>query len=330
MTQSIIRNSLYSHLWSVINGALPLEYAIRNTKLLNQDTLQSWGLLDREIREYWLRIGATNEEIDREELMDFAWDTIQFGFPLSRAHGRFYPNQEFLDIINRGLADVRSCFVEKLDPLRIPVTRKFRICDLLHGNDIPNLLNATAECLNKASELDSSPEISLADVVKGIREPIILHEGFRFVSQEKECERGGVESFGFTLDTDADISINELKQLVREYLYQYAIRRMTFNPTPEMQPLSRALIDDFLRENLFRKEQDNVAPRYDSFVTRLSGIYCWDRHQYRKLHGTRSPLDSAIEDTIAIYPKQRSQVGEEAIRKNYNDARRRIAALDFR
>lgn len=330
LTRPKLQNSVYLHLKSAINGALPLEYAIRFVRLSNAGIEEKWSGLAQEIRAYWLGFGITEAEIDGEDLMDFAWDTIQVGYPLSRIHGRFYPNQEFLNSVNEGLAGVRSLFEEKLDPLRIPITRYFRICDLLRGNDIPRLLNASAENIQRAQKYTAKESILLSEFIKKVREPIALHAGFQFVSQYVERSGRVTENFGFTLDTEIDISIPELKRLVREFLYQYAVRRMNFNPTPELLQLSQDLINDFLLEDLHGKEMDHNAPRLNSFVTKLSGIHCWDRFHFHKTQGTRSALDLAIADTLAIYPKQAIAVGEDAIRKNYNEARKKIQGLNFK
>jgi len=328
MTERKIDNSLYTHLRSVISRAMPLEYGIRAVRLSNPLVLQKLRAVNGRIRQYWIGLGASDDEIDKEDLMDFAWDTLQVGFPLTRRHGRMYGNREFLDLIHEGLAGVRNEFAADVAELAIAATRYFRICDLLSENDILQMLSSVARCLQDAQAYEVHDEIELAKFVRKVREPIHLHPALRYAADGHEENGRTVESFGFLLDTEMEFSIVELKRQIGEFLYQYAVRRQSLRPAFSPDPTADALIGEFLREDMRVPDGEKPVTRLDGFISILSGLYCWDRYHWYRQH-EKSAMERAIADTQAIYPKQVRSVGYDTIRKNYNTARVAINSVDF-
>jgi len=329
MTEPKLDNTLYIHLRSVINQALPLEYAIRAARQANPRELAQLSEIDHRIRKYWITLGASEAEVDAESLMDFAWDVIQVGFPLTRRHGRRYSDHEFLDLINRGLANVRETFGAEVRQLSIPATRYFRICDLLNGNDVLGLLDATARCLGDSKDYEAADDIELKKFVLGIREPIHLHPGLQYVVTDRRDGERAIESFGIVLDTEMEFSMPELKRQIREFLYQFAVRRESLRPVHTVDRISHELIDEFLRDELLGRIDNHKVKRLDGFISPLTGLYCWDLVQRYRHEEKKSPVDAAIVDTQAIYPKNVREVSEDAIRKNYNTARLAINKVSF-
>jgi len=321
MTKRTLENTLYIHFQSVINSALPLEYAIRAARQTNLRELKQLSEIEQGIRQYWIELGASNDEIEAEFLVDFAWDVIQVGFPLTRRHGRRYLDQEFLDLINCGLARVREVFGDKVNRLSIPATKYFRICDLLHGNDVLKLLNGVARCLIDARDYDVADDVELKKFMLGIREPIHLHPGLDYVVSERREGERTVERFGIVLDTELEFSMADLIRQVREFLYQFAIRRKSLRPSHLGDRISEELIGEFLRDAMLGQIDKHKVTRLDGFISPLSGLYCWDLVQQNRQGGIKSAVDDAIDETQAIYPKNIRQVGNDTIRKNYNTAR---------
>lgn len=329
MTERKLDNGLYIHLIYVINCALPLEYAIRATKKANPNEFQRLLEINKEVRQYWIDLGATGTEIDTESLVDFAWDTIQVGFPLTRRHGRVYDNCEFLDMIHRGLSNIRNAFVADFGLLNIPATRYFRVCDLLSGNDVLNVFGLVAQCLHDAKSYNASDEIELQKFVRGIREPIHLHPGMQYVTGEYRVGERSVEGFGLLLNTESAFSMADIKRQIREFLYQYAVRRQSLRSAQVCDQTSEALINEFLKDELHLRDHERKVTRMDGFMSVLSGLYCWDLvHQFVG-NETTSGVDTAIKRTLSIYPKSIRAVGHDAIKKNYYEAKRMIDELDF-
>lgn len=329
MTERKLDNTLYVQLMGVVNQALPLEYAIRAARQANPREISQLSGINQRIKQYWIALGASDEEIESESLVDFSWDVMQVGFPLARRHGRHYPDREFLDLIHRGLAGVRDMFGGEVARLTIPATGYFRICDLLHGNDVLGLLNVVARCLRDAKDYETADEIELKKFVLGVREPIHLHPGRDYVvSQRREGGRT-VERFGIVLDTEMEFSMLDLKRQVWEFLYQFAVRRESLRRSHLVDCTSSELIDEFLRDELFGRIDKYKVKRLDGFISPLSGLYCWDLVQRYRKEGIKSAVDEAVCDTQAIYPKSVRKVGEDAIRKNYNTVRAAINKISF-
>lgn len=329
MTKRTKDNTLFTYLKSVVNEALPLEYAIRAAHLAYPNELAELAKIHQRIRQFWIELGASEAEIDAESLMDFAWDTIQVGFPLSRRHGRAYPDREFLDLIHRGLASVREKFGADVDDLDIPPTQYFRICDLLNGNDIKPLLHAVAQGLEDADDYEATDEIALKKFVLGIRQPVHLHPGLQYVVTNRGEGENAVERFGIVLDTQMEFSMPELERQIREFLYQFALRRQSLRPVFTIDPISDSLINEFLNDEMLGRINKHTLQRHDGFASVLSGLYCWDLAQLYRNEGRKAALENAIVDTLDAYPRSARQVGEDAIKKNYNTARLAIDKVTF-
>lgn len=327
MTERKLNNSLFVHLKSVINAALPLEYAIRAAQVTNPTELEQLSEIDKQIQQYWLGLGASETEIVSEQLMESAWDMIQVGLPLTRTHGRVYFDQQFSEILHLGFAGVRDQFGPKVAPLQFPITQYFRICDLLNGNDISKLLNASSRCLKDAQGHGLKDDIELKKFVRGVREPIHIHPGMQFVAKEEVREGRHVEHFGIVLDPEIEFSMVDLRRQIGEFLYQYAIRREVCHGPITQDRLSRDLIDDFLKDDLFGYTEKHSITRLDGIISVLSGLYCWDLTQQYRREGEKAALEQAIEATLQVYPKSLREVGEDAIKKNYNNARLKIKKL---
>lgn len=321
MTERKLDNTLFVHLRSVINQALPLEYALRAARQANPIELEQLSAIGSKIRQYWTDLGASAAEIDAEDLMAFAWDTVQVGFPLTHRHGRRYPDRTFLGIIDRGLAGVREKFGSEVDALRIPATGYFRIVDLLNGNDILKLLNAVVRCLRDAKAYEAEDAIELKKFVLGIREPVHLHPGMEYVAKTRPDGEREVEQFGVVLDTKMELALPDLMRQMREFLYQFAVRRESMRPAFVEDRTSHDLIGAFLRDEMFGHIDKHTVTRLDGFVGPLTGLYCWDLVQRYRQEKRKSAVDEAIAGTLAIYPKGVREVGEDVIRKNYNTAR---------
>jgi hypothetical protein len=329
MTKRKRDNSLFLHLKSVFNKMLPLEYAIRASTEINPTIFNPLLEIDRKIRQYWIALGFNEKEIDIECLMDFAWDTIQIGFPLSRRHGRIYQDRKFISLINQGLANIHENFGIQISELGIPAARYFRACDLINGNDLLPMLNTVIECLNETRAYEATDDIEFTKFVRSIREPIHIHPGIQFVAGEFPNSREPISGFGLLIDTESDLSTKEIKQQIREFLYQFALRKRSSFPSGAPDDTSESLINEFLNEEIFGLTDTQQVVRLDAFISILTGLYCWDLVQMYKLEKRKSAINDAITEVLKIYPNGNGvhRVSFDTIRKNYYSIKKEIKKM---
>ena len=84
----------------------------------------------------------------------------------------------------------------------------------------------------------------------GIREPIRLRPGLQFVTNHRLDGPREVKRFGIVMDTEVDFDTADLRQLVREFLYQFAQRGLTLRAQTAEDPVSNELIQAFLTADL--------------------------------------------------------------------------------
>ena len=70
MSKPKIDNTLYYHTKSLLNGILPLEYAIRAFRENDHSSYQYLSEKNEIIKKIWLDAGFTEEEIKWEKLLD--------------------------------------------------------------------------------------------------------------------------------------------------------------------------------------------------------------------------------------------------------------------
>lgn len=315
MTQRKVSNSLYEFVKGSVSNALPLEYAIRASEALSPEITRQLRHIDDQIRQTWKALGASEQEIDSEQLMDFAWDVLQLGFPLVRRHAKLY-DAGLLRIIRHGVNEIRTSFHDSFTSLELPASRFFRICDLLNGNDIGKLMIEVSRTLVHAKQFVDGDEIDLIyfDGLRA-REPIYLCPAMTYVQNNFDP---GKENFGLLIDLNETISVEEFQRQIHEFTYQYALLRASTHA--EHDKLSRSLIQSFLERDVQGKHSEYRIERLDGFASLLSGLYCWDK---AKRQGMK--LDDAIEETAKVYPRE-----DDAIRKNYRVAKTAIDKAKLR
>lgn len=326
MSKRKIDNALYAHLASAINQALPLEYAIRAARKANSHEMAALAGIDEQIRQHWLSLRVSDDEIRADRLVDMVWDALQVGFPMARRHGRVFADPAYVRLLNRGLATARETFAERVQAVHFPATAYFRICDLLNGNDIPKMLRRVARCLGDAKHFAAEDDVPLDKFVQGIREPIRLHPGLEYVSSVRTVDGRRVERFGIVLDTEMGFSPGDMQVLVREFLYQFAQRRQALRPPTVDDPTSSQLIQAFLGDELLGRITPHAQDRVNGLLGPLAGLCCWDLMVQFQREKRKAPLTSAVSAVLGLYP---GDVGEPGIRRNYFKARSAIDSLPF-
>jgi hypothetical protein len=313
MANPKLENVLYSLIQSRVRNALDLEYAIRASELISHDQMRNLKQLEGEIVDFWTKLGASEEEVRQENLLDFAWDTLQVGFTLTRRHGRIF-HPDLLQVLNVGLPLIREEFSSKLHLLDIPAARFYRVCDLLSCSDIPQVISAVRDGLKASNKYTKKDEVPLSEFGVKMREPIHLHPSFRYGIREE----GGKTVFGFEVDLAGKFDIFEWRQQLNEFQYQYSLYRGTI--AGRHDPITLSLIREMLRGEIDGSQSSADVPGLDSFMPALTGLYCWDRY---KRDGRT--LVSAFDEAIDFYA-----VSTDAMRRNYRIAANRIKSLAAR
>lgn len=343
MSEKRVDNTLYRHVVSTINRTLFLEYAIRAAKERFPEQMQRLSEMDLEIRKTWIKLGLSEEEIDAEDFMEFAWDFVQVGTTLTHAHGRIL-HPALKEIFDRGLPEIFEKFRPTVEELLIAPAKHYRICDLLKGNNILSLLKDVSQALRDANSYEMGDDIFVSKFIKNVREPIFLHPAFHHEPIKYDSEDGAGRIGGLALIVDFNIPFSELdlKRQFREFQYQYAAQRAIYGNGGMHDLVSRNLINGALYEDFYGFDGEDPIIRHDGFINVLSGLYCYDRFhdiqstrqnaKSRRDDATDSPLEEAIKETLSLYPERgvdKSNVNLRGIRKNYETARKRIKEYSF-
>lgn len=327
MTVPKHNNTLYRYVKSVINQAIPLEYAIRSARLHSGIDFKVLFDINSSIQKKWRLLGAKKSEIDDFRLLETSWDFIQAGISLRRSDGRHFLKWERRLELLKNLPTFQTEFKPQTEALDIPAIRFFRIFDLLNGNNIRYLIDVVARSLNYSKEYEITDDIEIDEFPGKIREPIHIHPAVQYGPARVRRGQSGLNKFCLNIDLRAEISAPDLNRQIREFLYRYAVFREYIHG---YEPLSRDLISEFKQSEMKGEADKHGIVRIDGYLSVLSGLYCWDLHEKFKENGEKSPLDKAIDDTLSIYPKTSRQVTADTIRRNYNLVRKEIRSTSFR
>ncbi|MGJ7522731.1 hypothetical protein ACSFA0_19760 [Variovorax sp. LT1P1] len=311
MTKKKIDNSLYYFLVGRLSNALPLEFAIRASQSSYPMALERLQVVDKEIRACLREWGAREEEIDAEELIDYAWDLLQIGFPRVRLHGRIL-TPEISQILTRCRREIHSKINLRENDLAIPAAKYFRVCGLLNGNDIREMLLTSIKCLGVAGGYQSTDDIELREFspVWRIREPIRLHRG---IDISIDCTESGRHRHCLCVEVDSVFDVLDIERQMDEFLYQLALMR-ELRTSPQGDVVSSKLFNRVLARNVSGESSEELVTRIDGIAAVLAGLYCWDLHKKNHLR-----LEDAKQEALKIYER-----GEDAMKKNYDSVRAKI------
>lgn len=304
MTKPKTTTPFYAFVRGAVSNALALEYVIRATESCYPDVMNSLREIDKQIRSAWIKVGATEHEIAHEQLMDYAWDTVQIGFPLVKRHNQLI-GRKLRDLIETGCNQILHCEEIRLDNIKCPAILFYRVADLLNGNDIVQFIDHARSSVKHVDQ-----ETSLKDLLHyRIREPIPLHPGISYVQSQSN---GPDSDFGILINLKTAFETNSFMRQIQEFLYQYALYRGSL--VSNTDKLSHDLINAYLHKDLHASYSEHSINRQDGLASALSGLYCWD-----KVHREGGTLTSAIESTQIISPRS-----PESVKKNYKETKQEI------
>jgi len=311
MAERKIDNSLYSFLLGAVSNLLPLEFAIRASESHYPEALVKLKDADQRIRNCLLSWGAKEEEIDAEELVDYAWDLLQIGDPRVRRHGRLF-RPEIAEIFNRCTKEINLQGILKEGDVDFPPAKHFRICDLLRGNDIKELLVTSDAYLRVARNYKKKDDVEFSKFapIRAVREPIYLHPSVEIVGDGSEI---GERRLWLSVKIDSAFSLLDIERQMDEFLYQLALVR-EHHAHPRTDFFSSSFINKSLKKIVAGEMSEDGVKRIDGVAAALAGLYCWDLH---KRNGFK--LDDAKVVTCEIYA-----ASEDAVERNYKKVNAKI------
>lgn len=304
---------LYLLIKRSVRNALDLEYAIRASELVSGDQMTQLRQLEGKLTQHLINLGASREEVEKECLLDFAWDALQVGYFMTRRHTRVF-RHDIVQVLNKSASLVREEFSGDLFLLDIPAASYYRICDLLAGNNIPRLIERVKEGMKASSRLSKEDNVPLSEFVTNVREPIHLHPSFRYGMRQGDS----FVAFAFEVDLCGEFDMPAWRRQLNEFQYQYALYRALSTESHDAN--TRALIQDFLEREQAGEQSQFDVPGLDSLMPLLTGLYCWDRY---KRDGCT--LTSTFDQAIGLYP-----VGVANMKLNYRKAAKRIEEMAAR
>ncbi len=299
MARPKYNNNLFFYIKSTINQILNLEYGIRAAILTSPTELQALAEINEKIRVMWIKLGMKQRYIDREHLIEKAWDSIQIGFPMRHRMGVFYENIEEASDIQTGLNLIRHEYIKAVQDIDLPAANYYRIFDLLNGADIKKLLEYTGQTVKEMKQYDNKDEIGLQSFLHSFTLPVPLHPAVRFVSHEPSDERT-TPSFGIFIDTKAQLSFPDLDIQLREFMYQYAIFRSKELKGRSGDKCCSDIVANFYQDALSGAETDFVS-RYDAIIGTVAGLLCWDTQNTYTRENRKSPLIDASVYVSSLY-----------------------------
>jgi hypothetical protein len=311
MTEKTIDNALYDFLIGAISNALPLEFAIRASESLDLEAMMRLKEIDEEIRDCLRSWGARKEEIDADNFIDYAWDLLQIGIPRVRLHGRLM-RTDARRILVQCEKEINSKINLKKSDLALPVLRYFRVCDLLKGNNIEELLSAAKGVLSTAREYEKSSDIDLKEFAPllRVRQPVHLHPDVGIGADYTETKE--IRLWLFAKAT-GDFSELDIERQLSEFLYQLALIREQ-QAYPREDAISGALFGKFVKKDVAGDLSENKIVRLNGIAAALAGLYCRDLHKRRGFS-----LDDAKEEAQKLF-----DYSEDALAKNYKKTNAQI------
>lgn len=317
MSKPKVDNTLYYHTKSLLNGILPLEYAIRAFKENDPINYQYLCQKNQIIKNIWTNAGFNDDAIKWERLLDLSWDLIQVGVPLYRMHGRVHSDSSYLKLIEKTSHEVYEECKDFLKDRSIPLIKRYRVVDLLHGNDIEKLISKIKEKKPYFKEYEKEDEIPLENFVLGkFREAIILYPGSKFM-QLDPYEEIGVKVPGYALFLDINMDYDDIENAINEFKYQYAKYR---EANKFHDKVATKMLSNFLHSELIDNNLSQEVTRIDGLLSGPLGLCCYDISMKNKEIVKSGYLKNAIEKTRNLYP----EASEESIQKYYKNVKNKI------
>jgi len=286
---------VYTHLQSVLNRALPLEYAIRAMKTHEPQVFKKLLQIDSEIRSFWSGQGWSIAEISQTQVVDMSWDGLQSAYIMVRSHGKIYPCAKKM---REGIEEICRLYIDQFNAVQSVFLDHFRVCDLVSGNDIPTLLRKVAQAMGEAFRLANNPEIPGSSFLLGVREGLRLQPRVAIAADEIVTKPDGKQDALF-LALPYCLTLDELKEAVNEFLYRYAIDREI--RSTQGDGVSRTVIGSLLNADLHALPADAAVATYQMAIGPIRGLLCWDlRQQYVEQKGA-APRKHATEEAHRLH-----------------------------
>ena len=233
-----------------------------------------------------------------------------------RSHGRVFLSSEVSKKIKVSLMEIEEKFSHKVINGNYPFVDRFRIVDLMNGNDIGYLLKKIISIRSAMVSYAKKDDIPMREFAFKIRYPILFYPNSFYIAGKSN--KG--DFVGICLDMR--MSYDDVKGSINEFIYQYAKMRDQYNNNDTS---ASKLINDFLSDNMFNApKEDAEVVRIDSLLTGVSGLLCFDESEKKKIAGSRRYRKDAFNVVVNYYPQAEREQKIALIEKNYKDIQKKI------
>lgn len=313
-TKPTAQNAAYADLVDRLATAIPMEIAIRVAKMVDLEEFQRLHALNDEIKALWVSRGFSEEAIKSEGYVDACWDIFQLGYDANLRVNNVYAKST-IEEFRRACIETQKQFQEKIGSIRLVFSDRYRVCDLLNGNNIGAVIKEVDSKIQEIRSMESGVSIPLGTFVHSLRRPVQIRRG---AIQQVRFPKDSVHNSHLGLLLESNMTLEDIEGALHDFLYHYAMFRLEGQPIEHCDRVHLELIDKWAKP--IANKPSSRSLQYNALFTQLNGLYCWDK---RREFGVdrRGSKKYAIEETQKLYT---SPPDAKAIANHYEKIDRRI------
>lgn len=291
-----------------------MEIAIRVAKTVDLEEFQRLHALNEEIKALWVSRGFSEESIKSEGYVDACWDIFQLGYDANLRVNNVYAKSTIKEF-KRTSIETRKQFQGKIESIRLVFADRYRVCDLLNGNNIGTVIKEVDSKIKEIRNIENGKSIPFGAFVHSLRRPVKIRRG---AIQQVRFPKDSVTNSHLGLLLESNMTQEDIEGALHDFLYHYAMFRIEGKPIEHRDRVHLELINKWA-EPIANKPRSRSL-QYNALFTQLNGLYCWDR---RREFGAerRGSMKYAIEETQKLYS---SPPDAKAIANHYEKIDRKI------
>ncbi|MCP2075478.1 UNVERIFIED_ORG: hypothetical protein J2Y77_004914 [Pseudomonas lini] len=316
-TKPTAKNAAYADLVDRLATAIPMEIAIRAAKMVDLEEFQRLHALNEEMKALWVSRGFSEEAIKSEGYVDACWDIFQLGYDANLRLNNVYAKST-IEEFRRASIETQKQFQKKIGSIRLVFSDRYRLCDLLNGNDIGAVIKEVDSKITEIRSMESGVSIPLETFVHSLRRPVKIRRG---AIQQVRFPKDSVHNSHLGLLLKSNMTLEDVEGALHDFLYHYAMFRLEGKPIEHSDRVHLELINKWAKP--ISNKPSSRSLQYNALFTQLNGLYCWDR---RREFGAdrRGSKNYAIAETQTLYS---SPPDAKAIANHYEKIDHRISEL---
>ncbi|MCU7648587.1 hypothetical protein [Pseudomonas piscis] len=316
-TKPTASNAAYADLVDRLATVIPMEIAIRVAKTVDMEEFQRLHALNEQIKTFWISCGFSEEAIKSEGYVDACWDIFQLGYDANLRINKDY-TKSTIEEFKRTSIETQRRFQGKIKSIRLVFADRYRVCDLLNGNNIGAVIKEVDGKIKLIRNIKEGENIQLGSFVHSLRRPVKIRRG---AIQQVRFPKDGVNSSHLGLLLDSNMTQEDVEGALHDFLYHYAMFRLEGKPIEHRDRVHLELIKKWAEP--VANKPSSRSFQYNALLTKLNGLYCWNR---RREFGAerRGSMKYAIEETQKLYS---SPPDAKAIANHYHKIESEIREL---